>query len=189
MESIELNSTLDCSRELLGEIQLDSGVNIQDCYQCGKCSAGCPLNLAMDYTPHKIMRLLQLGMTEQALSARSIWVCVACTTCYDRCPKGVDVPKIMETLRIEAKKRKQISVKTVDVFSDSFLWSVENFGRVQEALLIVIFNLKTFQPLKDVPLSPKLLLNGKVHPIPKRAKGHAVAKRIFANCRQMGGNC
>lgn len=188
MESVELTSALDSSKDFLAQLNSATGVNVLDCYQCGKCSAGCPLNFAMDYTPHKIMRMLQLGMEEQAVSAQSIWACLTCSTCYARCPKGVDVPKVMEALRIEAKKRNKIPIKTVDVFSDAFLWSVEQFGRVPEALLIVIFNLKTMQPFKDVLLSPPLLLNGKVHPIPKRHKGHAAAKRIFANCRKMGGN-
>jgi len=188
MESVELTSALDSSKTFLAKLSSASGVNVQDCYQCGKCSAGCPLNFAMDYTPHKIMRMLQLGLEEQAVSAQSIWVCLTCSTCYARCPKGVDVPRVMETLRIEAKKRNKIPVKTVDIFSDLFLMTVRQFGRVPEALLIVLFNLKSLQPLKDVPLAPALMLNGKVHPIPKRYKGHEAAKRIFANCLKMGGN-
>lgn len=188
MQNVELVSALDSSNDFLAKLKQDSGVDVLDCYQCGKCSAGCPLNRAMDYTPHKILRMLQLGMEEKALSAESIWVCVACDTCYARCPKGVNIPKVMETLRIEAKKRNKISVKTVDIFSSSFLWTVEHFGRVPEALLIVLFNTRSLQLFKDVPLAPTLLLNGKVHVFPKRAKGQKVAKKIFENCRQMGGS-
>lgn len=188
MESIELTSALDSSRDFMVKLNSASGVDVLQCYQCGKCSAGCPLNLAMDHTPHKIMRMLQLGLVEQALSSKAIWVCAGCATCYARCPKGVDIPKVMETLRIEAKKRNKIPIKEIDIFSDLFLMTVEMFGRVPEALLIMLFNLKSRQFFKDVPLAPALLLNGKVHPFPKRFKGHEAAKRIFANCKKIGGN-
>ena len=188
MENVELASALDRSAGFLTGLKLASGVDVLDCYQCGKCSAGCPLNRAMDFTPHKIIRMLQLGLEEKALSAESIWVCVGCDTCYARCPKGVNIPKVMETLRIEAKKRGKISVKTVDIFTSSFLWTVENFGRVPEALLIVLFNTRSLQLFKDVPLAPTLLINGKVHVFPKRAKGQKMAKKIFENCRKMGGS-
>ncbi|HHW08078.1 MAG TPA: 4Fe-4S dicluster domain-containing protein [Clostridia bacterium] len=188
MENIELTSALDNSKDFIAKLNGATGVQVLDCYQCGKCSAGCPFNFAMDHTPHKIMRMLQLGLTEQALSSKSIWVCAACGTCYARCPKGVDIPKVMEALRIEAKKRNKIPIKDIDIFSDLFLMTVKQFGRVPEALLIMLFNLKSGHLLKDVPLAPALLLNGKVHPIPKRYKGHEAAKRIFANCQKLGGN-
>jgi len=187
MENLELASTLTAGRSFKELVRVDSGVNVQDCYQCGKCSAGCPLSAAMDYTPHQVIRMLQLGLGEKALGAKSIWVCAHCATCYARCPKGIDIPKLMETLRMEAKRRGKVPVKTVDIFSDTFLSLVENFGRVQEALLIAFFNLKSGQLFKDVLLGPPLLLNGKVHPLPKRSGGQKAVKRIFERVRAAGG--
>lgn len=81
------------------EIEELSGQNLFACYQCGKCSAGCPIAFAMDLLPHQAIRLLQLGMAEQVLNSKTIWCCVACLTCTTRCPKGVDVAKVMEAAR------------------------------------------------------------------------------------------
>ncbi len=76
-----------------------SGENIFACYQCGNCSAGCPAADFMDIAPHEIIRLLQLGQIDEILKANTIWICASCVTCRVRCPKGVDLSKIMEGLR------------------------------------------------------------------------------------------
>ncbi|MCS7216545.1 MAG: 4Fe-4S dicluster domain-containing protein [Candidatus Bipolaricaulota bacterium] len=85
----------------LGEI---SGQNVFACYQCGKCSAGCLFAEHMDVLPNQVIRLLQLG-DEGVLAARAPWVCAACLACSVRCPKGVDVARIMEALRQLALRR------------------------------------------------------------------------------------
>jgi heterodisulfide reductase subunit C len=76
-----------------------SGEDVFACYQCGKCSAGCPFTSGMDLLPAEVLRLLQLG-DERVLSSRSPWVCASCLACEVRCPKGVDIAKVMEALRL-----------------------------------------------------------------------------------------
>lgn len=76
-----------------------SGQNVLNCYQCGRCSSGCPLTFAMRDLPSHVIRLVQLGLQEEALSSRTIWVCASCLTCHARCPRGVDLAKVMEALR------------------------------------------------------------------------------------------
>lgn len=85
--------------ELLRQIEELSGQNLYACYQCGKCTAGCPLAFSMDILPHTVLRLLQIGQVERALTSNSPWHCVACLTCSSRCPKGVDLARVMEALR------------------------------------------------------------------------------------------
>lgn len=80
------------------DIQAISGQNLMDCYQCGRCSAGCPMVEDMDVLPNVVIRLAQLGLTE-VMGSKTPWVCAACMTCQARCPKGVDLPRIMEALR------------------------------------------------------------------------------------------
>ena len=75
-----------------------SGQELWACNQCGKCSAGCPVAFAMDLLPSQVIRLVQLG-SEEALEANAIWYCASCQTCLSRCPRGVDLPRIMEALR------------------------------------------------------------------------------------------
>jgi heterodisulfide reductase subunit C len=75
-----------------------SGQDLLACNQCGKCSSGCPLDFAMDLLPSQVIRLAQLGL-EDALEADTIWYCASCQTCLSRCPRGVDLPRVMEALR------------------------------------------------------------------------------------------
>jgi heterodisulfide reductase subunit C2 len=77
-----------------------SGQNVYQCYQCGKCSAGCPMASAMDILPNQVIRLAQLGLEEDIVSSKTIWLCASCLTCDARCPKGVDLSKIMEAMRL-----------------------------------------------------------------------------------------
>jgi heterodisulfide reductase subunit C len=77
-----------------------SGQNLNLCYQCGKCSAGCPMSFAMDLLPNQIMRLVQLGLEEDIANSKTVWLCASCLTCTARCPKGVDLSRVMETLRL-----------------------------------------------------------------------------------------
>jgi heterodisulfide reductase subunit C len=91
--------------DLIGLIQEISGQDVRACYQCGKCTAGCPLASGMDLMPNQILRLIQLGESEQALSARAIWACASCLTCAARCPKGVDPARVMDALRTVLMRR------------------------------------------------------------------------------------
>ena len=86
------------------EVEIISGQNLLACNQCGKCGAGCPVAYALDVLPNAILRLAQLGL-EDVLETQTIWVCAACQTCLSRCPKGVDVPRVMEALRTLALQR------------------------------------------------------------------------------------
>lgn len=187
MERLELTSAMSESRQFLANLQEESQVDVRDCYQCGKCSAGCPLTEAMDYNPHQILRLLQLGQVEKVLKSRTIWICAECSTCYARCPKEVDLPRLMETLRIEAKKRGYIGVKTVNLFADLFLGSVEANGRVHEMGIMAFYNLKSGHWFQDAMSAPTLLLNGKISPFPHKIKGRDAVRRIFAKAREKGG--
>jgi heterodisulfide reductase subunit C len=75
-----------------------SGQDLLACNQCGKCSAGCPIVAAMDLLPSQVIRMAQLGM-EEVLESETIWICASCLTCVTRCPKGVDLPRLMEAVR------------------------------------------------------------------------------------------
>jgi heterodisulfide reductase subunit C len=93
-------SVVKVRSEFIDKIEEISGQNIFSCYQCGKCSAGCPFSFAMDLLPSQIIRMIQLGLQEDIGNSKTMWLCSSCLTCGVRCPRGVDVPRIMEALRL-----------------------------------------------------------------------------------------
>jgi heterodisulfide reductase subunit C len=76
-----------------------SGQDLLTCYQCGKCSAGCPAVSKMDILPNQIVRMAQLGMKDELLHSQSIWSCASCMTCNVRCPKGINIAEVIEAVR------------------------------------------------------------------------------------------
>lgn len=88
----------------VADVEEISGQSLLECNQCGRCSAGCPVVAAMDLLPSQIIRLAQLGL-EEVLESPTIWICASCLTCVTRCPKGVDLPRLMEALRQVALRR------------------------------------------------------------------------------------
>jgi len=89
----------------VARIEKISGQKLMACYQCGKCSAGCPMAAYMDVLPNQMIRMAQLGMQEQLLAADAIWMCVSCLTCNSRCPKDIRIAEVIEALRKTALAR------------------------------------------------------------------------------------
>lgn len=85
--------------DFVRQVETISGQNLMACNQCGKCSAGCPVAFSMDILPNQVIRMGQLGLDE-ILDSQTIWTCAACLTCVARCPKGIDLSRVMEAMRI-----------------------------------------------------------------------------------------
>ena len=93
------------------KVQELSGQNLLVCYQCGKCSAGCPAVSQMDILPNQIIRFAQLGLKEELLQSKSIWICASCMTCNARCPKGINVAEVIEAIRQILLRQRQDHVQ------------------------------------------------------------------------------
>ena len=108
--------TEDIRNNLVKNVEELSGQNVFSCYQCGKCSGGCPSVPFMELLPNQVMRLLQFGQVERILQSNTHWVCASCFVCSTRCPKGIDIAAIMEALRqIELRKNKdRINIWSID---------------------------------------------------------------------------
>ena len=77
-----------------------SGQNFHKCYQCGTCSGSCPMAEHLTILPRRVMALLQLGVKEELDKSNTPWTCASCHTCMVRCPRGIDIAKVMEALRL-----------------------------------------------------------------------------------------
>ncbi len=99
--------------ERLDRVEDLSGQRLLACYQCGRCSAGCPVVDEMDIVPSEVIRLLQLGQVDEVLRSKTIWVCASCLQCASRCPKGVEFSNICDALRAIAL-RSRLSTPRVD---------------------------------------------------------------------------
>jgi heterodisulfide reductase subunit C2 len=117
------------------------------CFQCRKCSSGCPLTFAMDLMPDRVIRLALLGAEDQVLGSNTIWVCSSCETCTTRCPNGIDIAGVMDWLKEEALKR-GLAVPQAEVagFHRAFLKTIRlSGGRLSEPVLMGLFALSKFR--------------------------------------------
>jgi heterodisulfide reductase subunit C len=87
------------------QIEKLSGEKISACFQCEKCTNGCPLTFAMDILPHRVMHGIHLGLADEIINSDTIWVCASCETCTTRCPNEIDIAHVMDTLRQISAKR------------------------------------------------------------------------------------
>ena len=101
----------------VAKVQEISGQNLLACYQCGKCSAGCPAVSQMDILPNQIIRFAQLGLKDELLQSKAIWICASCYTCNARCPKGINIAEVIEALRQILLRKREDHVK-VEKLSD-----------------------------------------------------------------------
>ena len=77
-----------------------SGVNPRKCMKCGKCSGTCPNYDKMEYHPHQFVSMVENGEIEKLMASESIYMCLSCMACVERCPRGVEPGKLVEAVRL-----------------------------------------------------------------------------------------
>lgn len=170
---------------LAADVKKATGVVVEKCYQCGKCSAGCPVADDMDFPPSLVMRMLQTNRPEndeKILRSKTIWLCLTCEMCIARCPMSIDIPKVMDYLRQRSRTEKKVTDKAKDIvaFHESFLLSVEKTGKLYELGLVAAYKLKTFHLTQDVTTAPAMIQKGKLHFIPEMVNDRANLSSIFS---------
>jgi heterodisulfide reductase subunit C2 len=174
------NALLWQSDGFLDEVQQRAGTSVSACFQCHKCTTGCPIGPEMDFLPSQVMRLVQLGAAAEVLGSQSIWLCASCETCTTRCPMEIDIAAVMDALRMMAIDR-QVAVPDAHGkhFNRSFLQSVRRHGRVFELGMMVAYKLRTFDVLSDVGKVPTMLAKGKLSLLPKRTGSAKEVREVF----------
>lgn len=170
-------------------IEKTADVTAQKCYQCGKCTAGCPVAMEMDIPPSMVMRLLQTetpAHDEKLLRSYSIWLCLTCEMCLSRCPMEIDIPSVMDFLRQKSLFEKKVNKKAANIvaFHKSFLNSIRLTGKLFELGLILDYKRQSMNLMQDVMLAPAMIARGKLHFIPEIIKGKSHITEIFKKTKK-----
>ena len=165
---------------LADEVKAASGASPMSCYQCAKCSSGCPVANRGDLKPHELVRLVQTDQRGAALSSRFLWECTSCHTCITRCPQKVDIPAMNDALRALSLDEGVAAAGTaVPVFNQAFLSTVRKRGRVHELSLMVAFKLRSRRLFDDVDKAPAMLAKGKLPLLGSRVRGRTQRTDLF----------
>ena len=181
---MELNIPSDTVSEFAETIRGTTGLDVNVCYQCRKCTAGCPVAYAMDYPPAQLMHAIRLGLQDLVLNSNTMWLCASCETCTTRCPQEVDIAGVMDALRIMAT-RAGVKPKVPEITAAycSGLTNIRFFGRLYELGFAGMFYLSTGQLTKDLSLGIKMFKKGKLKLLPS-FRGSSITRRIFAKVRE-----
>jgi heterodisulfide reductase subunit C len=182
---MEPNLTVKPRSKLAEAVMSESGQNVNLCYQCRKCAAGCPISYAMDYKPAQLIHAIRLGMDDLVLNSKTVWLCASCETCTTRCPQEVDVAKVMDAVKIVAKRwGVKPAIPHVASFNNASLANIKKCGRMYEVGMIVGLKLRTFDFFKDVGLGMKMFQKGKLKMIPSLT-GALTSWKIFRRVKSI----
>ena len=168
------------NRKLEVELEDRTGQKVRTCFQCKKCSAGCPVAFAMDLLPHEVMKMVQYGQRERLLSSSTIWLCASCETCTTRCPNEIDIAGVMDGLRhIAIERGVEPSEREVGFMHRSFLGGIKLLGKTNEPVLIGGYKAMTRYMLDDLGLAAVMFLKRKIKLLPRTVKNRRAIRRIF----------
>lgn len=181
---MESEKNREGDRPFLEEVKRRSGEELELCYQCLKCTAGCPTAPFMDIRPNSLIRMIQMGMKKEVLESSAIWFCVYCQTCGTRCPHEIHIGNLMDALREMAiEEGVSVKEKRIHLLHEAFIRSIQRGGRAHEVTLLMDYMLKSRDLMKDSLLpGMALFFKGKFPLLPNFIKGREEIKRIFERC-------
>lgn len=180
-EGEKMKETEKSGSSFLSTVESLSGQKLRNCYQCKKCSVGCPVAYAADYKVNQIVRLVQMNRVSDALQSSMIWICAACETCGARCPNDINMAPVMDVLKQMALQEEGCEIKETktSVFHSVFLNNVKSNGRIHEGSMMGKLKLKTGGIFSDMDIALDMLKKGKLRILPEKIKGRKQLKKIF----------
>ncbi len=166
------------------------GENIRACIQCGICAGSCPVADRMEYPPRRIIALIRAGKRDEVLRSGSMWYCLSCYMCAQRCPRDVNPTGLAYALDSLAFK---YDYRVKDTHTPeahySFARSLLDRGRIYELGMILRYYRKIgiIRALKMLPLALNLFRHGRLPLMPPRVKDKQQVKRVIAAFRRARG--
>ena len=176
-EIVNLNHT---DPGFVNEVIRRSGVDINKCWHCQSCASGCPFVRAMDYPPNRVIRMVQLGLRQEALQSSGIWICVGCNTCSIQCPNCIDIPAFNDALR-QMAMAEGAAIAQPDIlnFHQAVLETIQRHGRTHKLEVMVRYKLKKHDWFSDIALGLKMFARRKLELLPSKSKSLAEIRRLF----------
>jgi len=182
--------TLTPDDRLLEQVEAVGPFQTGACFQCRKCTNGCPVTFAMDFYPDEVIRMVILGQREAVLACQTIWVCAACETCTTRCPNDVRIAELMDCLK-EMALREDVPASQPRILAlhETFLNNIKKRGRLYETTLLPAYLLKSGALLDkwnsgawryDLNLGRRLFSKGRLPLMPKSIKGKREVRKILS---------
>ena len=182
-------NVLDPDYRLLEQIEAEGPFQAGACFQCRKCTNGCPVTFAMDLYPDEVIRMVILGQRERVLACHTIWVCAACETCTTRCPNDVKIAELMDCLKETALREGVPSPQPrILALHETFLNNIKKRGRLYETTLLPAYLLKSGELLEkwnsgtwryDLNLGRQMFSRGRLPLMPKSIKGKKEVRKIL----------
>ena len=167
-----MTNAAEHTRTLKADIQAATGMDVSRCYQCGKCSAGCPMASESELRPHNVLRLAMQNRRDEALHGEAIWLCLTCESCSARCPNACDPARVIDELReMSLRAGADDAPRHIAAFHRAFLAQIRTNGRLHEMGMVVEYKLRSGDLMKDVTNAPAMVTRGKLSLRPDRIRG------------------
>jgi heterodisulfide reductase subunit C len=146
------------------------GERITNCLQCGTCGGSCPNGAEMQYTPRAIIHLIQAGFRDEVLKANTMWQCVSCYLCTQRCPQQIPITDLMYTLKQMSHQAGLVQDTSAPALATTFTGLIRKYGRSFELGLATRYYLrnKPASLMRMGPLGLSMLRHGRLGMVPDR---------------------
>ena len=167
-----------------------AGEKILTCIQCGTCTASCPSAYAMDITPRQMWRMVQLGLADEVLHTKTMWLCSICYQCHVRCPRGIPLTETIAKLKQLAIQQNIAEWRESTTFYRVFADTMRRYGRMKEFEFMARYFLSTnpFAAIQFTNMALTMFLRGKLRPEFPQLTGEGRLDKLFARVAELEGH-